>query len=403
MYKLAILVSVASAVFYVGPVGSAEEPIDRAALVRGNTAFALELYARLRQEDNGNVFLSPYSISTALAMTYAGARNQTATQMEEVLHFPREQERLHPACAALMRTLNTNEKSQGHRLNTANAVWVQTDYDFRKDYLNTLKTSYGAGLQEIDFAADPEIARKTINTWAEKETQGKIKDILKPGILDRDTRFALANAIYFKGNWVSQFKVNETRDGNFWVPGKEPVRIPLMHQQKPFRYLHSDNFQALELPYVGKDLSMVIFLPQLRNGLAAFEKSLTADKLTGYLAKLRGEEVKVTLPKFKATGEFRLDKVLGEMGMAAAFTPAEADFSGMTERKRLYIKAVVHKAFVEVNEEGTEAAAATVVTGGEESAPLVHEFHADHPFFFLIRDTRSDAILFLGQITNPAK
>jgi serpin B len=380
------------------------DPKGEVAMVaRGNNQFAFELYAKLREKD-GNLFFSPYSLETALAMTSAGARGETLEQMNKTLHFTLNQERLHPAFAALIKRINGDDKKRGYQLSTANALWGQKDYGFLPEFLKLTKEHYGAGLNEVDFAGATEKARKTINTWVEKETKDKIKDLIKEGVLDSDTRLVLTNAIYFKGDWASQFKKNLTKDAPFNLGADKKVQVPMMHQEGKFKYLAGDDFQALEMPYVGKELTMVVLLPKKVDGLADLEKTLTADKLAVWLTKIHESDVDVTLPKFKVTAEFQLKKELSEMGMPLAFRRG-ADFSGMDGKKdNLFIGEVVHKAFVDVNEEGTEAAAATAVVvaksddGPERQLPV---FRADHPFVFLIRDTRTESILFLGRVSNP--
>jgi serpin B len=335
-------------------------------------------------------------------MTYAGAHGDTAEEMAKALHFTLAPDDLHRAEAALLTGLNGAGKSRGYQLNIANALWGQQGYGFKDDFLRLTKTNYGAGLRQVDFIRDTEGARQTINAWVEKETRDKIKDLLPKGVLDDLTRLVLTNAIYFKGDWASQFKKDLTRDGEFQT-GLDKVKAPLMHQTARFKYLDADGLQALELPYAGKELSMVVLLPKKADGLAELEKTLSADKVAGWLGKLREQEVVVTLPKFKTTCDYSLSGPLAALGMKKAFQPT-ADFSGMNGRKDdLYITAIVHKAFVDVNEEGTEAAGATGVVVGVRSVPVRAEFRADHPFVFLIRDTRNDSVLFLGRIVNPTK
>jgi serpin B len=383
----------------------ASEPNDKkadvAALVKGNNAFAFDLYDQLRAKD-GNVFFSPYSISTALAMTYAGARGDTAAEMAKALYFTLGPDELHRAEAALLAGLNGGGKPRGYQLSIANALWGQQGYGFKEGFLKLTQASYGAGLREVDFASNPEAARQTINAWVEKETKDKIKDLFPKGVLNNLTRLVLTNAIYFKGDWASQFKKDQTRDEEFQT-GADKVKAPMMHQMARFKYLDADGVQALELPYAGKELSMVVLLPKKTDGLAELEKMLSADKVAGWLGKLREQEVIVALPKFKTTCEYSLNGPLAALGMKKAFGPT-ADFSGMNGRKDdLYIQAVVHKAFVDVNEEGTEAAGATGIAVGVKALPVRREFRADHPFVFLIRDTRNDSILFLGRVVNPTK
>jgi serpin B len=393
-------------------VRAAEQPddskADRAAVARGDNQFALDLYAKLRGEES-NLFFSPYSISTALAMTRAGARGDTAAEMDKVLHFTLPQEKLHSAFAGLIKEINGDpaDKKRGYQLNTANALWGQKDFGFKADFLKLVKDDYGAGLNELDFMGAPDPARQTINGWVEKETHDKIKDLLHKGDLTSDTKLVLTNAIYFKGEWASQFKKDQTKDEPFYLAADKKAAAPLMNQRGDFSYFDGGTFQALELPYAGKNLSMVVLLPKKIDGLGDLEKHLTADKLGGWVGKLHMQEVIVSLPKFKTEQRISLTKTLSEMGMKLAFDDRKADLSGMAGKPGdLYISAVIHKAFVDVNEVGTEAAAATAVVVTTESAriePMTPEFRADHPFLFLIRDVRSDSILFLGRLADPTK
>jgi serpin B len=391
--------------------GAAEKKPGKAEstpLVQGNNQFALDLYARLKEQD-GNLFFSPYSISTALAMTYGGARNQTAEAMAKTLHFTLDSAELHPAFAALRREINGDPKNEkrGYRLSTANALWAQKDYPFLPQYLQLTRDNYGSGVHEVDFAGATEAARQKINGWVEKETNDKIKDLLKPDVLTAETRLVLTNAIYFKGNWNVQFKKDRTRDEIFHLASDKTVKAPMMHQTDSFGYGENEVYQALEMPYAGKELSMVVLLPRKLNGMPALEKALAGENFAAKLSRTPRQEVIVTLPKFKTTAEFSLKKTLGEMGMGVAFTSG-ADFTGMNGGKeQLTISAVIHKAFVDVNEEGTEAAAATAV--GIEPASIeinpkpTPVFRADHPFVFLIRDTRNNSILFMGRLMDPTR
>jgi serpin B len=282
-------------------------------------------------------------------------------------------------------------------------LWGQKGYPFRPDFLRLVKDSYGGGLHEVDFAATEE-ARRTINAWVEKETRDKIKDLIAPGVLSARTRLVLANAIYFKSAWMHPFQKAATRDEPFYLAAGREVKAPLMHQTAQFRYAEEDGFQALEMPYVRNDLSLLVLLPKSKDGLAGLEKQLTAERVAGVVGRLASQRVQVTMPRFKTTASFELSKVLSEMGMPRAFRGA--DFSGMVEDpgEPLEIGAVVHKAFVDLNEEGTEAAAATAVMVQLAAAVTprpVPVFRADHPFIYLIRDTRSGSILFLGRLADP--
>jgi serpin B len=307
---------------------------------------------------------------------------------------------LHSTFAALSKGLHADSESQGYQLHVANALWGQKGCRFREDFLTTTKTYYGAGLNEVDFQTAAEEARQTINSWVEQQTKDKIKDLIPPGALDAFTRLVLTNAVYFKGDWLSPFMKSLTQEEEFKVSVDQHSTVPLMHQTEFCKYFEGDGFQALELPYVGEKLSLVVLLPKTVDGLAEFERSLTAENLSKWLPQLQRREVQVTLPKFKVTGEFTLNEVLSRMGMPLAFSAA-ADFSGMSE-ETLYISAVIHKAYVDVNEEGTEAAAATGI-GMKALAlgPPPAVFRADHPFVFLIRDNGSGSILFLGRLIQP--
>ena len=395
-----MLVASAMSFFMYGTSANDKNISDTKTVVEGNTAYALDLYEKLK-ESEGNLFFSPYSISTALAMTYAGARGNTEKQMAKVLHFTLDQKQLHPAFAHLEAQLNIVQEKGNIDLSVANALWIQKDYVFLKEFLDLTKKSYGAVLNRVDFKGACEAARGKINTWVEEETKNKIKDLIKPGILDSLTRLVLANAIYFKGRWESQFEKSKTKQATFWLSPGNSLKVPMMNQKQKFRYMENDSLQILELPYVGNNLSMIVLLPKKVDGLAQLEAALSVKNLTTWMDLLREREILVFLPKYKMSSQFSLGQTLASMGMSDAFT-GKADFSGMTGNKDLYISAVIHKAFVDVNEEGTEAAAATAVAMGFLSMPVPPPiFRADHPFIFLIRHNPSESILFLGKVVNP--
>lgn len=371
--------------------------------VKAMNQFAFDLYAKLREQE-GNLFFSPYSISSALAMTYAGARGETEKQMAAILHFPPGRRQVDTSFAALTKRLGGDGKPRQYQLNVANALWKEKSSGFLSDFLETAKSAYGAEVSELDFATDPENSRLTINRWVEKQTQEKIKDLLPPRSTNSLTRLVLTNAIYFKGDWVNQFKKGRTADDVFMVTKEQKVTVPLMRQTADFKYTEGDGFQALELPYAGKELSMVVVLPRQVDGLATLERSFTADKLSAVLTKLRQQKVVVYLPKFKLTERYELSETLSEMGMPLAFSGG-ADFSGMTGKRDFSISLVFHKAYVDVDEKGTEATAATAVamgpTGARPQRPEPPVFRADHPFIFLVRDNGSGSILFMGRVMNP--
>jgi serpin B len=377
----------------------ADQPNAQLALVQGNTEFALKLYAQLAG-DKGNLFFSPYSISSALAMTYDGARNKTAAEMKQVLHFPFASEQLNPAFAELARALQSDDKSK-FKLVVANRLFGQKDYGFLPKFLADQREFYGAPLEEVDFIKATEEARQTINRWAEKQTNDKIKDLIQPGVIGADARLVLANAIYFKAAWNTPFYVKATSDDDFFTAPGQSVKTPTMHTSDRAGYWSSDALSVLDLPYENRQLSMVILLPGKIDGLAVLEKNLTAANLKTWLETLSAHQVRISLPKFKQTAQFQLNKALGDMGMTDAFSK-QADFSGMSSHDNLAISAVVHKAFVDVNEAGTEAAAATAVGIRVTSAPVtkVVTFKADHPFIYVIRDNRTGALLFMGRVVT---
>jgi len=370
---------------------------------KANNAFGMDLYGKLAAKERGNLFFSPNSIETALTMTYAGARGNTAREMAAVLHLPADGENIHGDMGKFIDDLNgpAGGKARGYELSVANALWGQTGYDFLPDFTALLKTDYGAGLRAVDFKQDSEGARKTINGWVEKETRDKIKDLIGPGVLTPATRLVLTNAIYFKGTWADKFEKTATQDEMFHMSANDEKNAPTMHRTGEYGYMEGEDFQALKLAYKGGELSMIVLLPRTVDGLAALEKEMPP-LIPAMSDKMLNQEVEVSLPKFRMTQEFELANVLSEMGMEDAFD-RNADFSGMTGRKDVAISRVIHKAFVEVNEEGTEAAAATAVAVAAAMArPLPPKvFRADHPFLFLIRDEKSGAILFLGRVNEP--
>jgi serpin B len=370
--------------------------VDTPAITRSNTKFALDLYGRLRSKE-GNLFLSPFSISTVLAMTSAGARGKTLEEMTRVLNLP-EQKALHTAFGRRLKELNGAGKKRPYELTAANALWKQTDHKFLPDYVKQVNAHYRATIQEVNFASDREQARKTINDWVARQTQNRIKDFLPDGLLSEETKLVLTNAICFKGDWASQFKEKRTKELDFYIAPDKTVQTPMMSQEGEFGFFARSDMQMLELPYAGKDLSMVILRPKKLDGLAELEKSLTPETLDELLSNLLVQKVEVVIPRFKVTAQFNMKKELTSLGLESLFGPS-ADLSGMDGAKGMYLSDVVHKAFVEVNEKGTEAAAATGAAGARSSAPL---FKADRPFLFLIRD-RSGSILFLGRLVNPVK
>lgn len=390
----------------VKPVGQGSKGEGRpmSAIVNGNSEFAADLYSYLKDKTSGNLFFSPYSISTALAMTYSGAAGETQKQMAQVLHFSVPKAELHGAMARLRESLLA-DRQKGYQLRVANRLWGQKGYEFLPEFLESTQQFYGAELGVLDFAQAAEEARQAINAWVDKQTEQKIKDLLPPGTLDAMTRLVLTNAIYFKGNWQEQFEADATEDASFHVSADREVTVPMMHQTERFGYRAADGLQILEMSYAKGELSMIVLLPKEIEGLSVLEKKLTHENLDQWTKGLRRQKVIVYLPRFKMTSQFGLKDTLQAMGMRLAFEPGKADFSAMSRSEELFISAVIHKAFVDVNEEGTEAAAAMGVVMMPTAAPMEPEeppvFRADHPFLFLIRDNKTGSILFLGRVVNP--
>ena len=388
--------------FGIGLASSAQ-PAQTKSLVEGDTAFALNLYARLSGTP-GNLFFSPYSISTCLAMTSAGARGDTETQMGQVLHFSKDQRQVHSSFGELQRQLNDAQKQKGIQLDIANALWAQKGEPFLPVFLNIAKNDYQANVNQADFKTSAETVRREINRWVAQKTKDKIQDILSPGSVDNSTRLVLANAIYFKGAWASPFEKAATATQPFHISTSSQTDTPLMLRFVDVKYTGNNEFQAVELRYSGDELSLVILLPRQTDGVGQLERQLSPAFLAQALVQMKKQKVEIFLPRFKMGSRYLLNDALAKMGMPDAFEP-KADFSGLNGTRGFYISDVIHKAWVEVTEEGSEAAAATVVAMVGSAAPAASPpppvFRADHPFVFLIRDTRSDSLLFIGRLADP--
>ncbi len=380
------------------------KPTQAKNVVEANNQFAFDLYSKFNNEE-GNIFFSPYSISTALAMTYEGAKGKTAEEMQNVLHLPDDKEKIHSDFAGINKELNKANKS--YNLSVANALWAQNDYKFLDEYFKTVERSYGGKVTNLDFVKETEKSRQTINSWVENQTNNKIKNLIPQGVLNDMTRLVLTNAIYFKGTWANQFDKKNTREADFRVNPEKNVKVQMMSltgEKAIFNYTETEELQILELPYEGNELLMLVILPKGDN-LTFIENSICVKNLSEWQNNLRENHVDVYLPKFKFEIKYSLSETLKEMGMPTAFSndAAAPDFSGIDGTHELFISEVIHQAFVEVNEEGTEAAAATAVVmrGGS-----IHEnkiFYADHPFIFIIQDKKTGNILFLGRVTDPGK
>jgi serpin B len=370
--------------------------------VQNNTEFTLNLYEKIRETPR-NIIFSPYSISNALAMTYAGAKGETEKQMAEVLCFTLPQDSLHQIFAEINRQLSEMNEKQGLTLSIANALWIEQTYSLLEEFIRTMEKFYDAHLFQLDFINEYEKSRIRINDWVEDQTHEKIKNLLPPETINPRTRLVLTNTIYFKGFWASQFNPDATRTMPFWTTHSDSVSVPMMSQKASFNYMENELLQMIELPYQGNTLSMLILLPKERDGLASLEEMLTPENLSKWRENMSEQEVKVYLPRFECTQPLNLNDILIQMGMKDAFSHLKADFSGIEPKKELFISSVLHKAFIKVDEEGSEAAAATAVTmmlKVAEPKPIP-VFKADHPFVFLIQDNTTGVILFFGRISEP--
>ena len=391
-----ILTTLALLVLVLAGPSSADPPDpDLGALTTANTAFALDLYEGIRAQSAGNLALSPLSISTALAMSYAGARGETAAEMGRTLRFGTLQDAVHPAFGALRASLESADCADV-RLRTAAALWSAPDILIRDAYLALCEESYGAAPGTADFAGDPEVARAAINAWASDATESMVPELLPPGAITPNTALVLSDAIYFRGLWETPFDPRFTRDRPFHTPGGD-VTAPTMAGEATFGHYEEEGLQVLEMDYGGDRLSMIIFLPSNDDGLAALEASLTPARLDHLTGSFTKEEIHVSLPRFRIDSSFELARFLATLGMPTAFSSA-ADFTGISPDGGLSIDRVFHGAAIEVNEEGTEAAAATAVV---KKRGIGKSFRADRPFLYLIRDRRTGALLFIGRVVDP--
>jgi serpin B len=369
-------------------------------VVDSNTSFAISLYQKLK-ESGENIFFSPYCISIALSMTFAGSRGQTEKQMAEILGFISRQGELHRSFCELENHLQVIQDSGDVQLIIANSLWLDQSYPLLTEYLALLKQYYDVVLTYVNYG-QPETARAIINAWVDDKTKGKIKDLISKGIITPITRLVITNAIYFKGSWLSQFDEEKTELMPFWILPEEKINVATMTQKREYGYSETADMQILEIPYQGDDITLIMLLPKDIDGLVKIEETLCVETLDQWIHNLQSREVEVFLPKFKLQSVFRLDDVLESMGMTDAFDAEKANFSGMDGIARLFITAVLHKAYIEVNEEGTEATAATAVIMGLKGfppPPIV--FRANHPYLFLIREKTTGSILFLGRMLNP--
>jgi serpin B len=390
-----------------------DRPTGPASFAEDGNDFALAMFGELRQLP-GNLFFSPFSIRAALGMAHAGARGETAAQMREALRISSSDETQHMAFAETAQRLGAAGGGE-YEMVLANSLWCDDAAPLLPGYLDLIARHYGGGINLVDFRRAAEAARITINRWVEDQTRHKIRELIPSGGVDGETRLVLVNAIYFKGAWLLQFRSAATRDERFFLQDGGTVQAPLMHQHEHVRYRQAAGFQAVDLAYRGNDLSMLVLLPDRRNGLRDLENTLSARMLQDCVMQMGYREVELFVPRFKITwGTANIRSQLTALGMTLPFDRSQADFCGINGRQpaneeALFISAVLHKAFVEVNEEGTEAAAATAGAGPATSAgrrskpPPVPVFRADHPFLFAIRDRRSGAFLFLGRMADPTR
>jgi serine protease inhibitor len=392
--------------------GSTQEGIQM--VVNANNRFAFELYSQL--DKSGNLFYSPYSISAALAMTYEGAKGQTADEMRSVFHYP-ESGILRPNFAKIYNDINS--QNDAYELRTGNALWVQQNYPLLQDYTTGVEKFYGGKAANLDFAGETEKSRQTINSFIEGQTNSKIKNLIPSGILNPITRLVLTNAIYFKGTWEWEFDESYTRDMDFKITPTNIVKAPMMYMDPDkarFNYADTGKLQILELPYKGEKISMLVLLPKQgedydlekgENILSDYtleDIELSSEKLNEYKAQMKETKLdSILLPKFEFDTKYFMKDTLGKMGMPTAFDSGSADFSGMTGNRDLYIGFVIHQAYVKVDEKGTEAAAATAVGMGLTSARPTNVFNANHPFIFIIQEKKTGNILFMGRVNDPTK
>lgn len=396
-YLLPALVLLSAGVQSAPPPGKT----DLAVLVHGNHRSAADLYQQLKR-NSGNLLFSPYSISSSMGMAWMGAKGTTQEQMAKVLSIHLPKPRFASAYHHLFQKLNRQESQTACALQTALGLWIERSQKILPAFEQTARKQFKATVAQLNFSEQPEEARATINEWVKKQTQNHIDQLLPNGFLQPDTKIVVVNAIYFKGRWEKPFRKDLTQRLPFQLSKEKQITTDLMRTEGRFPYLDRKSFQVLELPYQGQQLSMVIFLPKQRNGIDNMEKMLTPELIRKSIRRLAPTVVRAQIPKFEMASELRLNRALRAMGMANAFS-REANFSGITGQRNLAISQVVHKAMITVDEEGTEAAAASGVGVRpiSEQFPPAPVFRADHPFLFLIREKSTGSILFMGRVSNP--
>ncbi len=401
------MIHVAMLALLLAPPADAQTPeaLKGSPVVAGMNRLAIDLFRQVRSA-NANVAIAPASIAPAIAMAYEGARGETAEEMERVFRFPADREAMRRDFAALIRHWGGTGAERPYTIVADSSIWCQVGFEVRLEYLGLLAKSYGASIRVVNFRDRPESARLAINSWIAGATRNLIRELVGPGILTKETSLVLANAILFKAKWSYEFRPESTKPEDFHAAGGKTVEVPTMHQGEELAFAETDDVQVVELPYRGGDFAMVVVLPKRPDGLDAVEKALTTAGLDAWLAKSERRDVILSLPKFRSEASLDLARPLADLGMKAAFTPS-ADFSGIAEGVPLWISSVIHQAVVKVDEEGTEAAAATALVFPGSAAPVERKppvvFKADHPFLYVIRDVKSGAILFLGHVVDPSR
>ena len=372
---------------------------NASAVIAANNQFALDFYSNVTQQDSSNIFFSPWSISSAFAIAYEGARGTTAEEIQSVFSFAADDSVRRSSFAAVQKDLNENDGN--YTLNTANALWVKEGYQLSEDYVSTARQYYDSEVANVDFIGNEGVGQ--INKWIESKTNNKIKDLIPPGSTNELTRLIITNAVYFNGTWSIEFDEADTSEEDFHVSANKTVTVPMMKLDKKFfNYAETDELQILEMPYQGGKVSMLLLLPHNGTDVSSIEQSLTLDKLEQLRGELQNQTIDVNIPKFKLETDYTLNSMLEDMGMPTSFNENAADFSGITEEERLFIAAALHKAFVDVNEKGTEAAAATGITIETTSYQPIPVFRADRPFLFIIQDSETGNILFMGRVVDPS-
>ena len=402
---VAIIVSGIFAVLYLSEDVSSDalekddgSPIDKSE----EKDFVFAFYSEIAEKDRkSNVFFSPLSISTAFSMAYEGAKENTASEMRQVFGFESDDTERQKAILDLLSRFN--HKDDWYNLQVANALWVKEGYKIKQDYLDDAKTHYSSTVDNVNFVTDDGINR--VNSWVAEKTNDKIQNILAPGSTDEATRMVITNAVYFKGKWSSEFNPRNTSEKPFWTDKDTSIMASIMKQPVDiYNYAKTDNLQALELNYLGGNISMIVLLPKDRDGIQSLEQSMDKKKLDTIKDRMTRQPVTVEIPRFEFETEYNLKSPLQGLGLHDVFDKNNADFQGITD-EQIYIDQAAHKAFVNVNEEGTEAAAITALVARATSGPPepVDEFVADHPFMFVIQEKETGEILFIGRVMDPTR